>query len=382
MLRFEFKKYILKPSVPICLVLFILLNFVKFFEVYYYLGGGRYAMADETSASAYSEVYEKYGGEITNEKIEGLKAELSAAEQKLADRGVGGEPQEDCYTGYPYGDVQLLKNDFIAGYEYAILYPNTSNKIAALADENAEFYSGKSDHEVRKNELISSLYANRAVKHYVKPDGWTALFSYKFTTILSMLMLALTLSPVFSGERASGFDRLIKSSGKRNSAVRQKLFTAGIFTFAVTLIFFLVDVLYVAIFYGIDCFSAPICAIPEYSDCPFYFTLSGGLLLSFAGRLIAMFFFASVVMMISAFCGNTGVSLLSAVGAGAVSILLTELLPDALDPLSLVHLDGYFTVFSVENIFGSPVLTIIAAFVFTVILTAACVLVTVRRAMR
>ena len=41
MLKYELKKYILKPSLLICIIVLILLNFVKVFELYYYTGGGR-----------------------------------------------------------------------------------------------------------------------------------------------------------------------------------------------------------------------------------------------------------------------------------------------------------------------------------------------------
>lgn len=39
MLKYELKKYILKPSLLICIIVLILLNFVKVFELYYYTGG-------------------------------------------------------------------------------------------------------------------------------------------------------------------------------------------------------------------------------------------------------------------------------------------------------------------------------------------------------
>lgn len=47
MLKYELKKYILKPSLLICIIVLILLNFVKVFELYYYTGGGRAAFFRE-----------------------------------------------------------------------------------------------------------------------------------------------------------------------------------------------------------------------------------------------------------------------------------------------------------------------------------------------
>lgn len=112
-----------------------------------------------------------------------------------------------------------------------------------------------------------------------------------------MLMIVLALSPIFSGERAGGFDKLIISSGKRKAAIRAKLISSGIYTFSATALFFLLDALYVAVFHGLSCFNAPVYAISEYADCPFTITLLSAMLLSFAGRLIAMLFFFRAYML-------------------------------------------------------------------------------------
>ena len=87
MLKYELKKYILKPSVIQIL----------------FSGKGRIEISKDV-------LYEKYGGEITQEKIESLKAELAVAEQKLEEYGIIEEPIENTYAGYPYGDVNLIKD--------------------------------------------------------------------------------------------------------------------------------------------------------------------------------------------------------------------------------------------------------------------------------
>ena len=80
MIFFELKKYVLKPSVLAFLALFAILNFVKFFEIYYYFGG-RWAITGTNSMSeGFEKFYPVYGGEITEEKINGLKTELAHAQ--------------------------------------------------------------------------------------------------------------------------------------------------------------------------------------------------------------------------------------------------------------------------------------------------------------
>ena len=383
MFFFELKKYVLKPSVIAFVLLFVFINLVKFFEIYYYFGGGRSAVAGYNSLSdGYNKLYSLYGGKITQEKIDSINAEYAEAQQKLSDRGVGDTVYDDCYTGYPYGDVELFKNNIISGYEYAIFYSKNAEKISAAAEENIEYYSGINDYEVRRNGLISDIFKGRYVDYYVSSDGWTTLFDYKFSTILVMLMIILTFSPVFSGERADGFDKLIISSGKRKAAVRAKLMTSGIFTFAATMLFFLCDILYVSVFHGLSCFGAPVYAISDYMNCPFTITLFSAMLLSFAGRLIAMAFFSSVTCFISSFGKNTALSLFLSIAAGAGLIVLSDVLPDSLDPLGLAYSSHFLEKFSVENIFGIPIFTAALAAIFTALLTTALYVVTLRRAMR
>lgn len=118
MLKYELKKYILKPSVIICLAVLLLVNLVKVLEIYCQ-GSGRQILFSGKGRIEISKdvLYEKYGGEITQEKIESLKAELAVAEQKLEEYGIIEEPIENTYTGYPYGDVNLIKD--------IIFYTNT-----------------------------------------------------------------------------------------------------------------------------------------------------------------------------------------------------------------------------------------------------------------
>ena len=144
MLKYELKKYILKPSLLICIIVLILLNFVKVFELYYYTGGGR-AVLSENAVQGTDILYDKYSGKITDEKINGLKNRVlwPMRSRCSTEYGIIEEPIEGTYCGYPYGDVNLFK-DLISSYEYAILYSNKSAEITENARANAEFYSDKS----------------------------------------------------------------------------------------------------------------------------------------------------------------------------------------------------------------------------------------------
>lgn len=383
MFRFEIKKYILKPSVIAFILLFLILNICKAFEIYFYLGGGRSVVSGETTISeARKEIYEKYGGKITDEKICALKKEAEVAQQRLDEIGIINEPMEEFYTGYPFGDVQLLKYEFIPAYEYAILYPNHTNNITAIAIENISYFANTSSYESARNKLIADSYITRTVDYCVKSDGFIRLFDYKFSSLLGMLIIILTLSPIFSGEYATGSDRLIKSSGKRILSVKTKLFTAFIFAFFISALFYIEDMLTIGFFYGMDCFNAPIYALKEYMDCPFNISISSAVLISFLGRFIFMLCFSSVVCALSSLFKSTAISLVASVGFGAFLVILSDILPKSIDITSLIYMSDFYTGFSVCNIFGMPVFTLTAVIIVSLLLSVTSILFTLRRALR
>ena len=110
MFKFELKKYILKPSVAVFILLFLILNICKAFEIYFYFGGGRAVVSGETTISeAQKEIYEKYGTHFIHASDEWYI---------LAEREF---PEEERYDGYiqlenGVGMMRLLMNEFEEAY--------------------------------------------------------------------------------------------------------------------------------------------------------------------------------------------------------------------------------------------------------------------------
>ncbi|MDE6727246.1 MAG: ABC transporter permease, partial [Oscillospiraceae bacterium] len=198
---------------------------MKIYEIYYYLHGGM--SQTDYNETAQRALHTLYGGEITDEKIAALKADLDKANDAFNKYGYTEEPIDGTYSGYPSIDTILLSFK-IEDYRYAILYANTSNRIKEDALRNVEFYTGKNDYDKRENELIAKLYGGRTIGDCLQQSGWDAFFDYKFSVLLCMFLIALTVSPMVSNERESGFYRIIISSGRRKSVLGAKIFSAGI----------------------------------------------------------------------------------------------------------------------------------------------------------
>lgn len=382
MLKYELKKYILKPSVIICLAVLLLVNLVKVLEIYCQ-GSGRQILFSGKGRIEISKdvLYEKYGGEITQEKIESLKAELAVAEQKLEEYGIIEEPIENTYTGYPYGDVNLIK-DIISSYEYALLYTNTSNELSDRAAEKAAFYEGRNEYDKRESELYEYCFKGRAADSYINSDAYTNIFDYKFSTVISMLLIVLAVSPIVSKEYVIGYNKLISSSGKRGSVMLAKLTAAAIFTFAVTLILFASDMVYFQLIYGFDGFSASIYALQEFEMCPFNITLFGTLVITFVLRLVFLLMFTFLVTAVSSFCKNDIISMVVSVAAGFLLVIGSELLPGVLNPTTLIGTTELFTNMNVCNILDFPVFNVVVTLSEVILLAVVFAVVSVRRGMK
>ena len=97
MLKYELKKYILKPSLHICIIVLILLNFVKVFELYYYTGGGR-AVLSGNAVQGTDILYDKYSGKITDEKKNDWKR-IIRSKPEVFNMTIDGKSRECYYEG-------------------------------------------------------------------------------------------------------------------------------------------------------------------------------------------------------------------------------------------------------------------------------------------
>lgn len=382
MLKYELKKYILKPSVIICLAVLLLVNLVKVLEIYCQ-GSGRQILFSGKGRIEISKdvLYEKYGGEITQEKIESLKAELAVAEQKLEEYGIIEEPIENTYTGYPYGDVNLIK-DIISSYEYALLYTNTSNELSDRAAEKAAFYEGRNEYDKRESELYEYCFKGRAADSYINSDAYTNIFDYKFSTVISMLLIVLAVSPIVSKEYVFGYHNLIISSGKRKKVMHAKLFTAALFTVVMSFVVFLSDVFYWNQLYGLSGFGEPIYTLQEFEMCPFNITLFGALVITFVLRLVFLLMFTFLVTAVSSFCKNDIISMVVSVAAGFLLVIGSELLPGMLNPTTLIGPTELFTNMNVCNILDFPVFNVVVTLSEVILLAVVLAVMSVRRGMK
>ncbi len=119
-------------------------------------------------------------------------------------------------------------------------------------------------------------------------------------SILSVVLIILALSGLFSMERLSGMRRILYSTPLgREATVKSKLFLSAIYCFFIALITSLPILINTIRFYGLSGVFAPIKSLEEYSNLPSYILIFFVIIASFIMRLAACAFVGAVTLYIS-----------------------------------------------------------------------------------
>lgn len=271
LLYLEARKGILRRYVLIALALFLCLNTFKIIADYQ--AGEIRPVAANTSGiqTAYNQIYDRARGPITSETVSFITSEYQRLNALTADGTYSREFQEGTYSGYIFGDYYLFHSDFYPSMEYSVKYSSNMDDILEQASKNLEFYRNSGNTEgAARNRYILQHYANRSIPEFYLYDGWEALLSYDFSDLLILLLLILTIAPIFTREKENGMT-LILSSCKRGRwpMLLSKCGAGVLFAIILTALFALLNLLMFGILCGFDGWNSPLYAIKNYQNTPF-----------------------------------------------------------------------------------------------------------------
>ncbi len=367
---YELKKNVLKASLLILLAAFLLIDVYKLFEnlkTYYRMD---YDAVTKTGSVASSPIYDEFGGDITPESIQRVVDYHSKMDKIISSGNYTTTPSDEYYTRYAFSDWTDITR-FEEAMREAYLYPNDILELRQNADDFIEFYTGRNNYEVNKNQLIKSLYVGRKIPAISQYKGYSLYFDYEFSSLLIILMIVFAFAPTFVKEKSTGTDRIIRSCRRTGSVFWAKHCSMYIMIFAATVVFSLVDLGFYGMLYGFDNLNMPLYAMTDYRFTPFAVTIGGGILLSFIGKLAAYLFVGEAVMCISTIGKNIGGCIAGSLAAIMGLVLLSEHIPSCLSPINLVNMKNQLSQFAAVRIFDIPVPAPIFTFALTVILTAA-----------
>lgn len=366
---YEMRKSWLKPVTLFMMILLTVLNFVRLND----LSRTKYSLTYGDLGEAYFRIYENVCGKLDEEKISAFKSNAKELKDEVMDQVFSTEYQPDkYYTGYVWGDFMLHNVEIAPEITYCATYPNTSNKIVAKAIECYNFYkSVGNDFETKKNAMIYRSYQDRNIPEY-RATNWTSLFfRYEFSSLLCIIMLILGLSSGFTTEKESGMFQLITAAGQERKTSASKIYSAAVYCAFLSAWFTVSDLVFTNILLGVKGLDMPLYSAQMFEKTPFAFSFLEAILLWTGVRFLALFALSMIMLLVSRIAPNTIISMAMNFGISLTLILLTSLSKSVFNPVCALTPNAFITDFSVVNIFGEPVLTLIAVLIA---LAAECIL--------
>ena len=370
LLCYEIKKNVLKLPLLFLLIGLAAVNLYKIRETVRYEGSDGYTIIMKGEESPFQKMESAFYGEINSELIEKIQAYSDKMGAIIAGGNYDTENASDeFYTGYAFGDNNVI-GEIKEAVREAYMYPNSIMELKKRADICIDFFNGKNEYEVRKNELLKTLYDGRKISVFGGYEAVELYFDYEFSSFVIMIIMIFVFSAAFSNEMLTGTDKIIKSSGRAGSIFWAKHFSMYAFAAALTIIFSLTDILYFGRFYGLGFFDQPLYAIPEYRFAPYNITIFGAIALSCLFKTLALIFVGEVIMLISSLTKNLCAAMPMCFAAIGAMIFANGYIPEFASPFTLFSAEKMLGEFKCLNIFGYPVPEFIVTILLTLIYTA------------
>jgi hypothetical protein len=328
--------------------------------------------------SAYNKLYKNLSGEITNEKAEFINSENIRLQTIVENMDYSREYNPDTYTGYIYGDSNLIRDGFYSPIKYAVTYKSWVEEVIFKAKENTEIYSDLgNEYDYRVNKQIIKNYENRQINNFYDFFGTVTFFQYIFSAILVILLNIILVTPLFISEKETEMCLLLSTCVKgRKSAVKAKITTVLLLNLTICLIFSVSDFAIFSLFYNnLDGWQEPLYAVEIFMNTPLNITVSEYFLLSkflfFLGTSAIVLIMTAITKKFNNITSAYLVNTVIVIGLYAVYLLKGENIFKELNlfnPINLILPIEFFKDFETVNIFGFPVNTALLSVLCVVLL--------------
>ena len=294
LLKAEFLKTFRKPYVPIAFFVLTAINLIGVF-----LSNRTYQVW--TLESDYNRLCaERVCGPIDRSLTDFVIGEEERLKGLIAMESFSRDYDPDTYTGYVLKDWMVFHDYISKNLKYAVGYAYLIQDVLRRAEANIDFYRRLGNESmVRENLAIIRLYSNRNIAEFRNLYGVRYYLFYDFSSLILLLLLLLTVSPVFVGEKTNRMNQLFPAFAKGGPALRNaKIGFVFLVTFAYSFWFYLIDLIGFAIFSHLQGFSLPLYAVQDFQFTPlnlsvFQFTLASLCVKSLGLVLIALWIAAA-----------------------------------------------------------------------------------------
>lgn len=305
LIGFEIKKmWSHKYLIPVVIVLIALVLF-PILRIYSY---------NKVFVDKEREFYAKYGGILTEQSHREITDMVNSDDINTYDE-----------NGNLLGvDVGFIVADYaMSDISYMISYRNTQESIVSKAQENAQFYEERGyTYLSRLNEQIADKYSSYSQPWLVSSRDWDSSLTNFYYTVLAIILVMLLTANIFTREKESKMDSVIRASYSGTKTVfASKIAATAISSFGVMLFFAIVNFIAqyaTTCLYGMD---APFKSISSFGYSSFDMKIWQVLLLFVLLTCVASMLFGVLFALISSFCKRSFLSVVISLAVLMVTFL-------------------------------------------------------------
>lgn len=353
MFLFEIKKILNKRAFFLCVVVFIIINIFNIA-----LNVDKYEGTLDEFNEGWQKVYNSVKGDITKEKMELLQNYYEKMLQEV-DLSHSPEKSEVYLSGYAYGDMNIAL-EHLENIQESISYSSMmSNLISNNVKLENYYHNINNDYMEKYSESVIKNYQGRTIQEYYDYTGFQNLFNYNFSSLLVLLLSVLFSSTIFSEEKQCGMYNLIfsTSNGRLNNS-KYKILIVILISFAINVVFLLVDLITFSYFYNMDGVFTKLYCIPDFFYSPINVSILEYILISLFYKFIGTL----VISTCSAFFSKIFNNLYSLVLSYATVLFLIflscfdKLKGISLNPIYCIQCAELFKSLNIDKIFNTPIL--------------------------
>ncbi|MDF2606779.1 MAG: hypothetical protein K0S34_974 [Bacillales bacterium] len=313
------------------------------------------------------ELYKKWEGPLTVEKIESTKFEYNKLLEKAKNTN---KDREDIYSDEETMELWL--------YQKIILSQKIENNVEVRLDELQSQNEIKSKLE---KDMLEKIKIDE-LTHHTGPAQSVSFVEFGSALVLATMVL-IGISPIYSKEHSSGVDNYILSStkGKRPLAW-SKICATIIFTVVIVFVWESFNLVVNFLQHGLKGWETPIQLITlymktPYVNSPYAFTMLNYHVVQIGIHLIGAIAFALLVLLISSFSKSSLTTFLigclifvGPIFLGSVKWLSTPL---EFSFTQVLRVEFLFNKFKTIDIFGYPILYPVFAVIVMLTISIICI---------
>lgn len=314
---YELKKIFSKKVVIVLMVAFLILDIMKIYMLYFE------TIKIDTLYEGRNKIICEIRGPITEEKLSFIVEKKRELEELVSSRAYSTEYNPSTYSGYEFGDYIIFR-DVYDDLDYAYHYSDFLEQIRLKANENMELFPNNSP-EFKSAKKISEIYKDREILDYYDFTGYESYLFYDFSSLLVLLLILFSITPVFAEEIELKMDYLILSSYQGRYKTRKVKLLVSIFVSTlITIVFNFLDYITFYCTIGFDGGSNPLYSLQSFAYTPFNGTIIQYVFLSICCEITGSILFCLIFLLFSSITKKALTSMVCGIGILVLFVLWND----------------------------------------------------------